>query len=200
MYDKLKLLEILLDSNFRTLDDNGKVYPPSNEIFRTISKTMLESNHNITPKNIYVIINENRNGYRDKIMKAFNINVQNIDSSYNILSSSTDTVENNFINTLSKEFDIIISAEQWKTIMPVRKLYGRRYKHVLQSGWTDLIAERTWQQQKFSCTIAFKKHDVHESSSAKYYIEMHGVCKECNATIKCKIMHRPCSTVDVKIH
>lgn len=57
-----------------------------------------------------------------------------------------------------------------------------------------------WQQQKFRCTIAFKKYDVHQSSSAKYYIGIHGICKECNAIIKGKILHKPRDTVDVKIH
>lgn len=83
--------------------------------------------------------------------------------------------------------------------MPIRRLYGRRNRYVLQSGWTDILAEKAWQQQKFNCTITFKKHDV-QSSSAKYYISIYGFCKECNAIIKCKIMHRPRDDIDVKIH
>lgn len=98
------------------------------------------------------------------------------------------------------KFDLIISSEQWKTIIPIRKLYGRRYRYVLQKGWTDIIAEKAWQQQKFNCTITFKKHDILLSNSAKYYILIHGTCKECNAIIKGKIMHCPRNNVDVKIH
>lgn len=132
-------------------------------------------------------------------MKAFNINAENTESSYNVSFSSIETI-NNSANALSKEFNIIISDEQWKTIMPIRKLYGRRYRYVLQTGWTDIIAEKVWQQQKFNCTIIFKKHDVNLSTSAKYYISVHGICKECKATIKGKIMFRPRDNVDVKIH
>lgn len=155
---------------------------------------------NITPKHIYVLINENRNGFKDQILKAFNIDVENIETSYSVLSSSIETITNNSINTVSKEFDLIISSEQWRTIVPIKRLYGRRYKYVLQSGWTDIIAEKAWQQQKLNCTIAFKKHDVHQSSSTKYYIGIHGTCKECNAIVKGKIINRPRDNNNVKIH
>lgn len=70
----------------------------------------------------------------------------------------------------------------------------------MQRGWTDIIAKKVWQQQKFSCTISFKKHDVHLSSSARYYVSIHAICKECSALILGKIMRRPCDDVDVKIH
>jgi len=99
---------------------------------------MKQSSSYITPKHIYVLINENRDGYKDKILEAFNIKVNDEKISYNTSFCSIETVK----NALSKEFDIIISAEQWKTIMPLRKIYGKRYRYVLQSGWTDIIAEK----------------------------------------------------------
>lgn len=200
MYDKTKLLEILLNTDCRTIQNCGRPYPPSAEVYRMISKKMMEFNSRITPKHIYVLINENRNGFKDKILEAFNIKINDADVFHNTSTCSIETIKNDSVNTFSKEFDLIISAEQWKIIMPVQKLYGRRYKYVLQNGWTDVIAERMWQQQKFQCTIAFKKHDVHQSSSAKYYIGIHGQCKECKATIKGKIIHKPRDNVDVKIH
>lgn len=132
MYDKAKLLEILLDPDCRTIKDCGKPYPPSAEIYRLISEKMKQSNSYITPKHIYVLINENRNGYKDKILETFNIKVSD-EVSYNTSACSMKSVKNDSINTLSKEFDLIILAEQWKTIMPLRKLYGKRYKYVLQS-------------------------------------------------------------------
>lgn len=140
MYDKNKLLEILLHPDFRTVDDNGKAFEPSNEIYRIISDKMKEFNCNISAKHVYVIINENRSGYKDKVLEAFNIKVAEVPC--NISCNSTDTVKNVSINSVSKEFDIIISSEQWKNIMPIRKLYGKRFKHVLQRGWTDVIAEK----------------------------------------------------------
>lgn len=134
MYDKTKLLEILLDTDFRTIKNCGRPYPPSAEIYRIISEKMKQFNSCITPKHVYVLINENRNGFKDKILEAFNIKVNDGEVSHNISSCSIETVKNDSINTLSKEFDLIISAEQWKTIMPIRKLYGRRYKYCKTAG------------------------------------------------------------------
>lgn len=71
MYDNTKLLEILLDPD-RTIKDCGRPYPPA-EIYRLISEKMKESNSYITLKHIYVLINGNRNGYKDKILETFNI-------------------------------------------------------------------------------------------------------------------------------
>jgi len=200
MYDKKKLLEVLLRPDFRTIDDSGKPFPPSTKIYRIIADKMKEFNCNISPKHIYVIINENRNGYKNKILTAFSINVDDAKVSNNISSCSVETAKSNSNNSVSKEFDIIISSEQWKNIMPVRRLYGRRFKYVLQSGWSDIIANEAWQQQKFNCTISFKKHDVYLSCSARYYVSIRGSCKECNALILGKIMRKPCDDVDVKIH
>lgn len=38
MYDKIKLLEILLHPDFRTIDDSGKLFAPSIEIYRVIAE------------------------------------------------------------------------------------------------------------------------------------------------------------------
>lgn len=118
----MKLLEILSHPDFRTIDDNGKPFPPSTEIYRIIAEKMKEFNCNISPKHVYVIINENRSGFKNKVLTTFNIKVDNTEDSYNVSSYSVETAKNNSINSVSKEFDIIISSEQWKNIMPVRRL------------------------------------------------------------------------------
>jgi len=41
---------------------------------------MKELKNDKIPKNIYVIINENRNGFKNKILKAFNIDVENTEN------------------------------------------------------------------------------------------------------------------------
>jgi len=73
MYDKIKLLEILLHSDFRTIDDSDKPFAPSTEIYCVIAEKMKQFNCNISSKCIYVIINENRSEYKNKILKIFNI-------------------------------------------------------------------------------------------------------------------------------
>jgi len=74
MYDKSVLLEILLQDDYRTLDSDGKPYPPSASVYTIISQKMHERNCNITAKHIYVIVNENRNGYKNLLLQHYNIN------------------------------------------------------------------------------------------------------------------------------
>jgi len=63
-------------------------------------------------------------------LTAFNIKVDDAE----VLNNLSAPLKNISSNSVSKKFDIIISSEQWKNIMPVQRLYGRRFKYVLQSG------------------------------------------------------------------
>lgn len=67
MYDKSVLLEILLQDECRTLNDDGKPYSPSAFVYTFCANKMRERDFNITSKHIYVIVCENRNGYKDKL-------------------------------------------------------------------------------------------------------------------------------------
>jgi len=109
MYEKNKLLEVLLRPDFWTIDDSDKPFSLSIKIYRIIADKMKEFNCNISPKHIYVIINENRNGYKDQILTSFSNKVDDAEVSNNIFSCS---VESNSNNSVSKEFDIIILSEQ----------------------------------------------------------------------------------------
>lgn len=55
MYDKEKLLKILIDEKYKTIDDDGKVFPPSHVIYRCISEALINSGSHVTPKRIYTI-------------------------------------------------------------------------------------------------------------------------------------------------
>lgn len=203
MYDKQKLLEILLHADFRTLDDHGKPFPPSACVYTSISKNMKEFGSSIEPKHVYTIVNQNRNGYKDEILKAFEIQnneEQKQDNSNYSMNTTSSTNHENSKEAESKNFHIILSPEQWAIIKPLRKLYGRRFKYTMQSGWTDIIAEKLWTQQKLSCVISFKKHDVSCSSSARNFISIIGHCKECDALLYGTIQNEPPNNVDVKIH
>ncbi|KOB58219.1 Uncharacterized protein OBRU01_25416 [Operophtera brumata] len=72
-YDKDALREILSDADYRTIDDGGSLLLPSNEIFHIISEKMAEKGSLITPKHVYTIINKNRAGIEDMIVKVFDI-------------------------------------------------------------------------------------------------------------------------------
>jgi len=74
MYDREKLIETLTKTEFRTLDENGKPFPPSNVIYNKISDYMLSQVSAITSKHVYTILNTNKFGIKDYVMRIFNIN------------------------------------------------------------------------------------------------------------------------------
>lgn len=79
MYDQEKLLEILKDPEYRSLDANGKWFPSSNLIYLKISDKMKELNSHISPKHMYTILNTNRRGIYSALLKTFNLqeNIEN---------------------------------------------------------------------------------------------------------------------------
>ncbi|KAL0098877.1 hypothetical protein PUN28_020864 [Cardiocondyla obscurior] len=52
----------------------------------------------------------------------------------------------------------------------IKKLYNNRVYSVLQSGWTDIVAEKLWQEEKLDCVISFKTHKVYISNEARCYV------------------------------
>jgi len=84
--------------------------------------------------------------------------------------SKSEDVSTSFASIISS-FNLVISTENWQKIKPVKKTYKNRIYWVLQTGWTD-IAEKLW--QKLDCTFVFKKHKVHLSAKARYYVVLQG--------------------------
>jgi len=115
MYDKEKLHDILINDEYRMIDDNGKIFPPSHDIYRTISETLKNSGSHITPKHIYTILKNNRNGLYNAVLRAFGVAAynesKNSDSTFNV-TELNDTSES------SKSFKLIISEEKWAQIKP----------------------------------------------------------------------------------
>jgi len=73
MYDPNLLLQILTTAEYRSLDSNGKCFPPANPIYNKISKRMDEFNCYISPKHVYIILTTNRRGIYASVLQAFNI-------------------------------------------------------------------------------------------------------------------------------
>lgn len=67
----------------------------------------------------------------------------------------------------------------------------------MQSGWTDIIAEKIWQQQKLECVFKFKKHRVYLRNDARCYVFFRGICVECAAIIECMLLKTPTENTDV---
>jgi len=161
---------------------------------------MHERNCNITAKHIYVIVNENRNRYKNLLLQHYNIITDcQLEKNINNTSIFEDTINASVFSifTYLKEFNFVISADKWQMMKPVKKLHNNRVYWVLKSGWTDIIAEKLWQQQKLVCVFKFKKHNVYLSTEARYYISFYGSCAECAATITCILLRMPSDDTDV---
>lgn len=57
VYDKIILQQILSDAKCRTINNKGRVLPPSDEVYQTISKLMADKGSRITPKHVHTIVN-----------------------------------------------------------------------------------------------------------------------------------------------
>jgi len=60
MYDKKLLAELLARTEYKTVDDNGKILPPSNAIYNNMSLAMLQSGSRMTAKHVYTTLKNNR--------------------------------------------------------------------------------------------------------------------------------------------
>jgi hypothetical protein len=196
-YDKIGLEKILLDPAFRTIDAIGHVLPPSNEIYKTISHLMAEKGSKITAKHIHTIINNNRNGFKDRVMIFFDIKPDPVSfTTYNSdclsrdQSTDTDTV---------KIINLVISSQKWKSIEPVEKEYGKRYYWRLREGWADVVAESMWVQHNISCVFVSKNNTVNKSAISRYYLTFDGYCRECCAKIRGTLLKEPAKDVDVVV-
>lgn len=112
MYDIEKLLKILMDPAYIVIDENGKVFPPSNEIYKLIEMAM---DGNPKAKHVYTIVKSNRNKFYDNLLRAFSI------TSTIINKSATDDSFNPNISPIAitaDKFNIIISATEWLSIKP----------------------------------------------------------------------------------
>jgi len=195
MYDREKLIETLTKTEFRTLDENGKPFPPSNVIYNKISDYMLSQDSAITSKHVYTILNTNRFGIKDYVMRVFNINEAGKvnesadDNSFDL--SNTETTNN-------ITFSLVISNEVWKDIKPTKKTYSNRKYILLQPGkWTHIFAAKIWEQKKIPCAFTFKYAKVFKSNDSKHYVRFTGLCTECKAKLSGHLWQKPKQNADV---
>lgn len=156
MYDRQKLFETLGRAEYRTIDENGKILSPSHDVFKNISNHMHSLGSPITPKHVYTIINTNRNGMKDYVMRMFNINKsaemnKSVDDNTFDLSNAS-----NVSNIQNVTFSLVLSNDVWKTVKPTKKTYCNRKYVLLQPGkWTHIFASKIWEQKKNSVCIYF---------------------------------------------
>ena len=113
MYNKEKLHDVITNEKYKTIDDNGKIFPPSHNIYRIISETLTNSGSHISSKHIYTILKNDRNDMYCAALKAFGIDKRATyhndlkDNTFNATNlSNTSTSES------VKSFKVIISDEK----------------------------------------------------------------------------------------
>ena len=202
-YDKIVLRQILTDCNCRTIDDNGRVLPPSHVVYTKISSMMVDKGSTITPKHVHTIINNNRGGFRDLIMEVFGIRQREIsfsveDSNYSVERCAEQTSDDNTLTSLtSMRVNLVISPEKWKSMKPQEKIYGKRIYWKLRRGWTDVLAEALWMQHHLECVFVFKNHNIYRRATCKFFFKIEGSCSECQARFQCTLLKEPTKGVDV---
>lgn len=198
MYDKEKLCDIITNDEYRTIDDKGNVFPPSHGVYHMISQTLENSGSYITPKHVYTIVKNNRNGIYNIVLQAFNVDKKTTcNDSKNSTFNVTDTS-----NTSARliNFELIISEEKWAQIKPTRQTYGRdkrKYMSLQPGKWTHIFADKIWQQTRLPCAFSFRHAKIYVSSDAKYYTRFKGTCKECGAQLVGILYKKPKKAVDV---
>ena len=204
-YDKIALQQILSDPACCPIDDKGRVLPPSNNVYQTISNLMLEKGSVINHKHVHTIINNNRNGFKQYILDTHNIKEQDltsfIDEEFSVQVSIHDKEKDIDDSSSFSMIDInlVISSEKWYTIRPEEKIYGNRVYMKLRAGWADVIAEALWLQHQLDCVFTFKNNSVYQSDNAQYFLTIDGSCTECFAKFRGLLLKEPAENVDVII-
>lgn len=113
------------DAKYCTIDNKGRVLPPSDEVYKIISKLMADKGSRITPKHIHTIVNNNRHGFKDDILKTFDIREEELTISKSNNNFSVTEYENQStdtqISSTSIDINLVISQEKWHAIRPQKK-------------------------------------------------------------------------------
>ena len=164
MYDIEKLRKLLTTEEYRVVDDNAKVLPPSNQIYKNISEAM---DSNPSAKHAYIIVKNNRNGIYDFILASFGLVdpslQENQDHSFNPNISASKNMD---------KFDLKFTKEDWMIIKPQeddKKIYedGRLYV-TFQPEWWDIFARNIWMQFRIPCPWTFKNSKISQKNKTTY--------------------------------
>lgn len=126
MYDIEKLRTLLINEEYWTVDENGRCFPPSNEIYERISNAV---DGNPSTKHVYTIVKNNKNGLYETIVNAFEVKNMSLEENADNFDPNTSTT------TCKDQFDVFLTFEEWKHIKPIKTTYedGRNYV-ILQPG------------------------------------------------------------------
>lgn len=175
----------------------GRPVIPSSEVYKTISditKQNSDSSKHLKPKYIYVLLQKNRYGIWDKILKFFNFEI-----SSSIIESDQDTTLNESNKDLIT-FNLILSYILWLKIAPEEVFYSdsilkrRRYNVLLRKVWTDELYAEIYAATKLPCPLNFKHCKISETG---IFLTVDGRCPECDCIFKGCIINKHLMQTDV---
>lgn len=126
-YNKVTLQQILSKPECCPLTDTGRVLPPSHNVYKIISKLMFDEGSVITPKHVHTIINNNRNDFKQFVLKTFNISEVELSTgidenfSMNISRSVYEPSTDTLTTSITIDINLVISAKKWHDIRPEEK-------------------------------------------------------------------------------
>lgn len=191
----------MLDAKCRAINNKGRVLPPSDEVYQTISKLMTDEGSRITPKHIHTIVSNNRHGFRDYILKTFDIREQELtisinNNDFNVTECVDQSIDTQTSST-SININFVISPEKWHAIRPQKEMYGKRIYWKLRKKWADVVAEAMWVQYHLNCVFVFKNNNVYRSAVAKYFLTFERFCRKCSAKICGNLIKELAKDVDI---
>lgn len=193
MYDKIKLESILTDQNFRAVNDVGRPFIPSHEVYEKISDEMRNQGSTISKKHVYQILKSNRGGMLDILLTKFNIVKET--SNFEKLSSSdtkyTPTKNNVASSSEDAEFKVVISNEVWADLKTKVKYDYRKYTVLKQKKWTNIFAQKIYEQTHIECVFSFKRAKIYKRKDLKCYSSFDGKCVECGGILSGQLFLKP---------
>ena len=179
-----KLEELLRLTEFKdVVACNGKIVPPSSEIYKNLSNAMERANK-MLPKYIYTVLLKNRYNVYSNLLSFLNIEapVDEMSFDQSTLNTSNDTIE----------FRLDVT-EIWLSMKPETILYkfkerDRLIRALRKNSWTHVLFEQIHNFTNLPCAFAFKKSKTSESG---VFVTVSGSCSECNSEFDGQILDEP---------
>jgi len=101
------------------------------------------------------------------------------------------------MSLFQSKFQLVISSAHWLTIASKRVKYGDRSYSILPPGiWTNLFANKIWEQWGIVCAFPFKRANISENTDAKYCTFV-AKCNECGTILKGPAYKKPSRNSDL---
>lgn len=115
MYN-IQLLELLTNSTYRSIDDNGLPFKPSHNVYREISQEMETLGSSYSPKHVYQILKDNRGEMHDSVLRAFNI-IASQASKFEVSLDFSLSEGKSALPEPERKFNLVIPNHVWQDLL-----------------------------------------------------------------------------------